>query len=111
MRGDYRSSHARSRAYDESIGDICVYVDDVVLVSSSWLVGLIDVFNSSDADFVGGPVKLWWREVDRPEWFTEDCDALLAAKDHGDSVVIELIDASAVITINTAYQQGRYLEK
>lgn len=74
------SSHARSRAYDESIGDICVYVDDVVLVSSSWLVGLIDVFNSSDADFVGGPVKLWWREVDRPEWFTEDCDALLAQK-------------------------------
>lgn len=99
------SSHARNTAIEESGGAILAFVDDDVLVSNHWLQGLIDVFSSTDADFVGGPVRLWWHAVQRPQWFPEKFDSLLAAKDHGDKI-IQLHQPFAVITINTAYKRS-----
>lgn len=99
------SSHARNTAIEEAAGGILVFVDDDVLVPDHWLVGLMDVFDQTDADFVGGPVKLWWHAVDRPDWFPEKFDSILAAKEHGHQI-IQLHQPSAVITINTAYKRS-----
>lgn len=98
------SSHARNRGIEESSGDVLVFLDDDVLVDRGWLVDLLEVMESTGADFVGGPVKLWWQAVERPPWFGPEFDSLLAAKDHGDTVR-ELDSPSAVITINTAYRR------
>ena len=98
------SSQARNRGVQEARGEIFIFVDDDVLVSPNWLIGLINVFETTPADFVGGPVKLWWHAIERPEWFTSDFDSLLAAKEHG-TEVIELDNPTAVITINIAYRR------
>lgn len=99
------SSHARNTAIAESVGSILAFVDDDVLVPENWLHGLIDVFEKTDADFVGGPVRLWWHAVKRPAWFPEKFDSLLAAKDHGNEIT-QLHLPHAVITINTAYRRS-----
>ena len=98
------SSQARNRGVEEARGEVFVFVDDDVLVSPDWLTELMNVFDTTPADFVGGPVRLWWHAIERPEWFTPDFDSLLAAKEHGDEI-IELDSPTSVITINIAYRR------
>ena len=98
------SSMARNRAIDESNGSIVLFVDDDVNVPPAWLHGILEVFNETPADFVGGGVELWWHAMDRPEWFPVEFDSLLAAKDHGVEIR-ELTDPTAVITINLAFKR------
>ena len=46
------SSTARNRAIEESNGTIVLFVDDDVNVPSTWLHGIIEVFDKTPADFV-----------------------------------------------------------
>lgn len=101
---DAGSSHARNRGIREATGDVLVFLDDDVLVDRDWLCELLRTFEETPADFVGGPVHLWWHDVQRPAWFAPEFDSLLAAKDHG-TEVRELDSPSAVVTINTAYRR------
>ena len=98
------SSTARNRAIAESNGSIVLFVDDDVNVPRTWLHGILEVFEKTPADFVGGGVELWWQAMDRPEWFPVEFDSMLAAKNNG-SEIKELTDPTSVITINLAFKR------
>lgn len=93
------SSRARNRAAAEARGDLLAYIDDDVLLDPGWLRAHLEVFATRPADIVGGPIRLWWQDVERPPWFSRDLDAVLAMKDHGDQV-IELRRYSDALTAN-----------
>jgi glucosyl-dolichyl phosphate glucuronosyltransferase len=51
----------------EARGEILVFIDDDVVLSASWLDGVVHAFGNPDVALVGGP-SLPEYEVDPPEW-------------------------------------------
>ncbi len=75
---------ARNRAVESARGDVLVLLDDDVWVDPGWLEGLLDAYQNSSADIVGGKITLSWDMVARPDWMTDQATKLLTWKDHGD---------------------------
>jgi glycosyltransferase involved in cell wall biosynthesis len=76
---------ARNAAVANSRHDVLALLDDDVWVHSEWLSGLIDAYSNREVDVVAGPIDLWWKDVERPAWFSRVCDGLLTCKDFGDA--------------------------
>lgn len=51
-------SHARNRGIFESKGQLVAFIDDDVLLSRNWLVSLNRVFDETNADVIGGSIRL-----------------------------------------------------
>lgn len=71
-------------------GDIVALTDDDVLVDSSWIVRLVEAFESRDVTFVGGKVLPRWGTLPPPELLTRrghDMWGPLALVDYGDEPV------------------------
>ncbi len=49
-------SHARNRAIEEAKGKYLAYIDDDAIADKEWVKSILDCFNQTDADVVGGPV-------------------------------------------------------
>ncbi len=79
-------NYARNRGLEIASGNLIAFVDDDVCFDEGWLRGLLTVFDEYEADVVGGRTKLWWRDVEKPEWFEPYLAPILAAYDHGDTV-------------------------
>lgn len=75
-------SHARNRAIIESQGSIIAFLDDDVMVPRRWLLEMLQTFERSGADCVGGRVLVKWEG--RPEDAVKACETELVAFDKGD---------------------------
>ena len=70
-------SHARNRAIKECFGDLLIFTDDDVQVTSSWISEFISAANHfSEADYFGGKVLPYWPSG-RPNWLNDESMALL----------------------------------
>jgi len=93
---------ARTRAVNESRGEVCALLDDDVWLEAGWLQGLHDGFTRYPADVVGGKVDLWWEEVEEPDWLPDCAAGILSSNQLGDAVV-ELKQPWGVIGANFAF--------
>jgi glycosyltransferase involved in cell wall biosynthesis len=98
------SSRARNLLASHSRGEVLAYLDDDVLVSPGWLKAVLETFREYPADLVGGRVELWWRDLERPNWFNEELESVMARKAHGDQVC-ELQNFSGAVTANLAMRR------
>jgi glycosyltransferase involved in cell wall biosynthesis len=57
----------RHRGANEAQGEILAYLDDDVVLSATWLNGLVDAFGNPEVALVGGP-SLPEYEVEPPTW-------------------------------------------
>jgi glycosyltransferase involved in cell wall biosynthesis len=57
----------RHRGAKEAQGEILAFIDDDVVLSASWLDGLVHAFSNQEVALVGGP-SLPEYEVEPPEW-------------------------------------------
>lgn len=97
-------SIARNRAVEESVGAICAFLDDDVLVSEQWLEAMLTVFRERDAGIVTGRVWLWWRDIERPEWFAPQFETYLSCRDLGDDD-LPLDNGHLIIGCNFAFHR------
>ena len=108
------ASAARNRGIDETDGDIVAFVDDDVCVAPQWLGALLNTFEEYGADLVQGRIVLDWQGAQRPSWWSEDFEWILARKDFGDQV-IQLHDRGKAASANLAFRRsvfdkvGRFL--
>lgn len=79
-------NNARNRAIREARFDLLAFLDDDVLVDPGWLVGLLRSFDESGAGMIGGRVRLWWEEVQRPGWMIPELEDHLSALDLGEEL-------------------------
>ncbi|MDQ6660150.1 MAG: glycosyltransferase [Chloroflexota bacterium] len=64
-------AHARHTALLAASGDIAVFLDDDTLADAHFLERLLQAYEETDADAIGGRVELRW-EVSRPHWLSDD---------------------------------------
>ncbi len=94
-------SHARNRAIREARGVIVAFLDDDVLVPRCWLFEMLDVFERTGADCVGGRVLIKWEG--QPESAVQACERELVAFDKG-AKDIRLIGRDVPIGANLAFR-------
>jgi len=99
---------ARNRCLREAEGELLAFVDDDVQFDSGWLEGLTHVFDTHEADVVGGRIKLWWEAVERPEWLNDELAHILSAYDLGEAV--RQIDLPGPVGANMAFHRRVYEE-
>jgi len=99
---------ARNKALKLATGDVFAFVDDDIRLDRTWLRGLVEVFKQYEADVVGGRTKLWWEDVEKPEWFKPYLSPILAAYDHGDTV--QEVGLPGPIGANMAIRRRVYQE-
>lgn len=75
---------ARNAAVRHSRHELLALLDDDVWVERTWLTGLLEAYRNPVVDIVAGRIELWWKDVERPSWFTPMMDRLLTCKDYGD---------------------------
>lgn len=75
--------HARNRAVQEASHDVLAFLDDDVFLDAQWLMGLLSVYRSTEAELVAGRICLWFKDVERPSWFRPYHDLLLSCLDRG----------------------------
>jgi glycosyltransferase involved in cell wall biosynthesis len=56
-------NHSRNRGLLESAADWIVYLDDDMVVSPAWLLGLADSIEQERPDVVVGPIQPWFEEA------------------------------------------------
>jgi glycosyltransferase involved in cell wall biosynthesis len=76
---------ARNVAVRHSGHEVLALLDDDVWVEPNWLEGLAEAYEDSGVDMVVGRIELWWKDIERPRWFTPLMDSLLTCKDYGDA--------------------------
>jgi glucosyl-dolichyl phosphate glucuronosyltransferase len=106
---------ARHRGVRESTGDILIFVDDDVEVSHGWLAAVLDAFERSGAEIVGGPsiprfsgsIPDWlWAQLHRTPYGGWGCGAL-SLLDIGRTV--EGIDPIWIWTLNFSIYRETFL--
>lgn len=100
-------SVARNRCMAEARGEVLAFIDDDVWLDAGWIDGLMSVYRDRGADLVGGPVDLWWEEVDRPAWWSAEMDGKLSRVDHGTQVK-QLTSPYSVIGANFSFTRQVY---
>jgi GT2 family glycosyltransferase len=80
-------SYARNRCVTDSTGEICAFTEDDVCVVPEWLEAMVEVYENYPADLVGGPILLWWQDVERPDWLDPSLDTHLGYVHWGDEVI------------------------
>jgi GT2 family glycosyltransferase len=63
--------HARNKGLQAAQGEIAVFLDDDTLLEPSFLTHLLDAYETTGADAVGGRVELHW-DAPRPHWLSDD---------------------------------------
>ncbi len=63
--------HARNRGLQAAQGEIAVFLDDDVLPEPSFLAHLLNAYDITGADAVGGRVDLHW-DAPRPHWLSDN---------------------------------------
>ncbi|MBA2392286.1 MAG: glycosyltransferase [Ktedonobacteraceae bacterium] len=64
-------AHARNKGLQAAKGEIAVFLDDDTLLEPSFLAQLLDTYETTGADAVGGRVELQW-DAPRPHWLYDD---------------------------------------
>jgi glycosyltransferase involved in cell wall biosynthesis len=64
-------AHARNKGLQAAQGEIAVFLDDDTLLEPSFLAHLLDTYEATGADAVGGRVELHW-DAPRPHWLYDD---------------------------------------
>ena len=64
-------AHARHTGLLVAAGEIAVFLDDDTIADPHLLEHLLQAYEETDADAIGGRVELRW-EAPRPHWLTED---------------------------------------
>jgi glycosyltransferase involved in cell wall biosynthesis len=74
---------ARNCAIEHANYEWCAFLEDDIQVDEGWLQGILTPLAKAGADFVTGPVKLWWRDCPKPEWVDSRIEGLLSCRDLG----------------------------
>ncbi|QBD79616.1 glycosyltransferase [Ktedonosporobacter rubrisoli] len=69
-------THARNRGLQAAQGDIAVFLDDDALADPFYLEHLLNAYEETGADAIGGCVELRW-EAPRPYWLTDSLLGML----------------------------------
>ncbi len=69
-------AYARNKGLQVARGEIAVFLDDDTLAIPSFLTNLLNAYEASGADAIGGRVELRW-EAAHPYWFTDDLQSML----------------------------------
>jgi glycosyltransferase involved in cell wall biosynthesis len=96
---------ARNRCLQEAGGEILVFVDDDVWIEPGWLKGMMEVYNSREADLVAGRVMLWWESDVPPIWTSTAVERLLSQLNFGDDI-IPLNKAGQVVGANFSFRRA-----
>lgn len=64
-------AHARNTGLHTAAGDIAVFLDDDALADPHFLEQLMQAYDQTGADAIGGRVEIRW-EAPRPHWVSED---------------------------------------
>ncbi|MEM7454412.1 MAG: glycosyltransferase [Planctomycetota bacterium] len=101
---------ARNKAIVEADGDLLIWTDDDVLVSTDWITGYAAAYRESNDAFWGGPIEPIF-DPPAPEWINENMDVLsgcFARRELGDKPVRfseSLLPYGANFAIRTAIQK------
>ncbi|HET9918758.1 MAG TPA: glycosyltransferase [Ktedonobacteraceae bacterium] len=71
-------AYARTTGLAAAVGEIVVFLDDDALADPHFLERLLQAYEETGADAIGGHVELRW-EAPRPHWLSEDMLELLGA--------------------------------
>lgn len=99
---------ARNRGAEHSTGTLLAYLDDDVWVERSWGTALVAAFANPDVQLVGGKVVLWWKDIERPQWFTPQFDRLLTCFDHGSE--LKVVDTPYIAGANMVVRRSLFDE-
>lgn len=75
---------ARNAGVDASQGDVVVFLDDDALPGDVWLAAILRPFDEDERVMIsGGPVRPIWEAGQRPGWFPEEFDWVVACSYRG----------------------------
>ncbi len=69
-------AYARNKGLQAARGEIAIFLDDDTLAIPSFLTNLLNAYEATGADAIGGRVELRW-EAARPYWLTDDLLVML----------------------------------
>ena len=86
IEGDKKGlAEARNKGVKSSTGKIIVFVDDDVVFSEDYLTKVMNCFNTTEADFIGGKTHIKSLSP-KPEWIDGPLLGVLAFSDYGDEL-------------------------
>lgn len=86
IKGDQKGlASARNKGIKASKGKVIVFVDDDVVFEQDYLSNIMNCFNNSNADFIGGKTHIKFL-APKPEWIEGPLLGVLAFSDYGDEL-------------------------
>jgi len=94
-------SLARNIGWRLARGEIVAYTDDDAVPDPGWIEAIVEAFESTPADMVGGRILPLWEGGTPPTWFPSSRDYLLAIYDPGGRLA-PFPEVSLPMTVNAA---------
>jgi glycosyltransferase involved in cell wall biosynthesis len=110
--GNQGVAFARNRGIQESTGEVIVFMDDDEIADTLWLLKILEPFNTSSADCVGGRILVQYPDgYKKPAWLLDELEGFIGKLDYGGEKPRLLDDPETpVFTGNSAFSRRVFKE-